>query len=136
MIIVIDYKEALPIRQAVMWPEYPLSFSEIKNDPEGYHFGYLVEDKLVSVISLFIENDEAQFRKFATLESHQGNGIGTQLLSYIISFAKEKGIHRIWCNARIDKSGFYEKFGLEKTQETFEKEGQYYVVMEKYLYSK
>lgn len=133
MIKVIDYKETWPIRQKVMWPDHPIEFSILENDPKGLHFGYYEDQKLIAVISLFIENDRAQFRKFATLQEYQGQGIGSQLLSYLIAYARENMVKTLWCNARQNKTTFYEKFGLIKTDKTFMKANQAYVIMERHL---
>jgi len=45
---------------------------------------------------------------------------------------EEKNVDRIWCNARISKSGFYQKFGMTGTVFTFEKEWIGYVVIERF----
>jgi N-acetylglutamate synthase-like GNAT family acetyltransferase len=90
-----------------------------------------VEENLISVVSVFLHGQEAQFRKFATVEQYQGKGYGSKLLQYVFDFLEEKKVSRIWCNARISKAGFYQKFGMETTAATFEKEGMEYVVMER-----
>ena len=40
----------------------------LQDDEDGLHFGLFNKEKLVSVVSLFIDGEEAQFRKFATLQ--------------------------------------------------------------------
>lgn len=130
-ILEIPVNDVLEIRHTVMWPTKPIDYVRIPLDEEGRHFGLYIKDELVSVISLFIENSEAQFRKFATLEKHQGKGYGTILLKEIMSIAEKEKISIIWCNARVEKSPFYEKFGMKATDKTFEKGGVSYVIMEK-----
>ena len=70
------------------------------------------KDMLVSIVSCFIVGDEMQFRKLATLEDYQGKGIATVLLHYILKLAKDKGLGKVWCNARTNKKSFYEKFEI------------------------
>ena len=123
-------QEVWPIRQTVMWPEKPLEFVKIPDDEKGVHYGLFQDHKLVSVISCFEGNEALQFRKFATLQEEQGKGLGTFLLNYIFEIAREKGVKRVWCNARLDKSKFYEKFGLRNTDERFVKDGIEFVIME------
>jgi GNAT superfamily N-acetyltransferase len=65
------------------------------------------------------------------LDQFQGKGYGSILLQYIFDFLEEKNMSRIWCNARISKAGYYQKFGMKETATTFEKEGMGYVVMER-----
>ena len=127
----VSIDQILPIRQQVMWPDKPIDFVRVPEDENGIHFGLFVEENLISVVSVFIHGQEAQFRKFATVKQFQGKGYGSKLLQYIFDFLEEKNTSRIWCNARILKAGFYQKFGMTTTAATFEKEGMEYVVMEK-----
>lgn len=126
----INYKETWPIRHKVMWPEEKLDYIKLKDDAQGIHFGAYYNDLLVSVISLFIDNDEAQFRKFATLNDFQGKGIGSDLLKHTISYCIHNKIKRLFCNARLEKVDFYKRFGLVETDEVFCKKGTNYVIME------
>ncbi|WP_394749287.1 GNAT family N-acetyltransferase [Spongiimicrobium salis] len=119
------------IRQQVMWPNKPLEYVQLPKDPEGMHYGFFLDMDLVAVVSLFIVNGEAQFRKFATLKEQQHQGYGTQLLSHIMMVARKNHIDRIWCNARVEKVHFYQKFGLKKTKTTFSKGGHNYIIMER-----
>lgn len=127
MIKEIPYELTYAIRQQVMWPDKPIEFIHVEGDETADHFGYFDQDKLVSVISVFKTEEGFQFRKFATLVDYQGQGIGSKLLEYILK--KYYGV--IWCNARIEKTGFYERFGLKRTHMFFEKGGKHYVIMKK-----
>ncbi|WP_445709829.1 GNAT family N-acetyltransferase [Flavobacterium sp.] len=106
-----------------------LEYVKLPNDESARHFGLFVNGEILSIISLFKENNEIQFRKFATLIEFQGLGYGTILLKNIIDLIKKEGITKLWCNARIEKSKFYEKFNLKLTSEKFKKDGIDYVVM-------
>lgn len=119
-----------PLRHTVMWPDKPLDYIKLSGDDLGIHYGLFVEKQLVSVVSLFIDDDVAQFRKFATATSEQGKGYGTRLLSHLITEAKHKDIKLLWCNARVDKAAYYERFGMKKTCQIFNKGGIDYVIME------
>lgn len=126
----IQASETWQIRHEVMWPDQPFEFVQLEEDNSGFHFGVFEDDKLVSIVSCFIEGKEMQFRKLATLEEYQGKGIASRLLEHIFQFAKEKKLHKIWCNARSNKKTFYEKFGMKDTFKTFRKAGQEFVIME------
>ena len=119
------------IRHKVMWPTESIDFIKLPADKEGLHYGLFVENELISVISLFIKGEQAQFRKFATLVKHQGQGYGSQLLHYIIGVAQSKGLSKIWCNARVAKMEYYIKFGMIATTKQFSKKEIDYVVMER-----
>ena len=113
-----------------MWPDQPLEFVQLEEDESGLHFGVFTEEKLVSIVSCFISDDEMQFRKLATLHEYQGNGIASKLLRHIFELARKKDLKRIWCNARSGKKSFYEKLGMRDTFETFNKAGQEFTIME------
>lgn len=127
MIKEINYKTTYPIRHAVMWPDKPMAYIELKDDPTGFHYGYFHEGILVAVISIFIKDNKAQFRKFATLVNYQRKGIGRKLLNYALESLKD--VETIWCNARLEKTSYYESFNMKKTDQIFEKGGKSYVIM-------
>ncbi|MCC9066490.1 GNAT family N-acetyltransferase [Flavobacterium piscisymbiosum] len=126
----IEASQTWQIRHEVMWPDEPFEFVQLEEDNLGLHFGVFDQEKLVSIVSCFIVDDEMQFRKLATLEEFQGKGIASQLLNYILKLAKEKNLNKMWCNARTSKKTFYEKFGMKDTHKTFVKANQKFTIME------
>ena len=130
-IVQITSEETLSIRHKVMWPNNPVDYVQLPNDAEGRHFGYFKNDILISVISLFVENNEAQFRKFATLKEFQGKGFGSELLNELMRISEKEQLSKIWCNARINKIDYYSKFGMKETNNQFIKGGISYVIMER-----
>jgi len=48
------------------------------------HFGAFVNDELVCVASVYIKSDKARLRTFATKIDYQGQGIGSQMLKFIL----------------------------------------------------
>lgn len=126
----ITQEEAWYIRHKVMWPDKPFDYIKVNGDDTAIHYGLFRDNKLISVISLFLSDKEAQFRKFATLEEEQGKGFGSQLLNYTLEQARLFGAERVWCNARSNKNTFYQKFGLKETASRFTKGGKDYVIME------
>jgi len=126
----IEASQTWQIRHEVMWPDHPFEFVQLEEDNLGLHFGVFDHEKLVSIVSCFIVDDEMQFRKLATLVEFQGKGIASQLLNYILKLAKEKNLNKMWCNARTNKKTFYEKFGMKDTHKTFVKANQEFTIME------
>ncbi len=120
----------LRIRHEAMYPDQPYDIVKLENDNDGIHFGLYVGNNLTSVVSLFEEGAECQFRKLATLPEAQGKGYGAMLLNHIIKYESAHGAKKIWCNARVSASGFYEKAGFKKTGKTFSKNGYDFVIME------
>lgn len=133
IIKLIQPSDTWQIRHKVMWPDQPLAFVQLDEDESGLHFGFFIEEKLVSIVSCFISDDEMQFRKLATLPEYQGLGIASGLLKYVFQLARKKELRRIWCNARSNKKSFYEKLGMKDTFQTFSKAGQEFTIMEFYF---
>ena len=129
----IQPSETWNLRHRVMWADKPLSYVQLPEDEIGIHFGLFRDAQLLSVISLFIENDTAQFRKFATETNHQGKGYGSMLLNYLVQESINRNIKTLWCNARLTAFSFYQKAGFTIVSEKWLKEGIEYVKMEKGL---
>ena len=122
----VDLETVWEIRQKVMWPDKDVSFIQIQGDAEARHLGVFVDQQCLSVISLFINQDSIQFRKFATRMEAQGKGYGSALLKHVLANYPHK---KIWCNARTQKLNFYAKFGFKTAGDPFEKEGISYINM-------
>jgi GNAT superfamily N-acetyltransferase len=105
----------------------------LPDDQNGEHYGVFEAEQLVSVVSLFINEGSAQFRKLATLEEKQRLGYGRALVDYVIRYSKSLGAKEIWCNARVKKRSFYENAGFHVTDETFSKDGYDFVIMKQDL---
>lgn len=127
----IQAQETYNLRHQVMWPNKPIEFAKLNDDENGIHFGLFKDSHIISIVSLFVKDNCAQFRKFATKTSEQGNGYGTLLLDHLMTIACNEKIEKLWCKARADKVSYYERFGMIQTPERFSKEGVNYIIMEK-----
>ena len=125
--------ETLDLRHRILSPNKSVDSIILTEDDVGQHFGLFKDAQLISVISLFIENDMAQFRKFATETFEQYKGYGSILLNYIIEESVKNNVKNLWCNARLTALGFYEKFGFEVVSEKWIKNDIEYVKMERTL---
>ncbi|WP_221393441.1 GNAT family N-acetyltransferase [Dyadobacter sp. NIV53] len=122
--------EILGIRHQVLWAQKSPDFVKVPEDESGLHFGMFYNQELVSVISLFPDTDEGvRFRKFATMAAFQNKGLGSKLLEFVISYSRDHQHNRIWCDARTNALGFYERFGFSKFSDSFMKEEiEYYKI--------
>jgi len=125
--------DLMEIRHLVLWPDKPREFVKVPEDESGIHFGLYFESTLASVISLFTDGQDIRFRKFATLPGLQGKGLGSRLLQHAIAYAQVQGYTRMWCDARTDALGFYERFGFRRFSEPFFKEHIEYYKIERKL---
>jgi len=123
------------LRRDVLYPDAEIPDMEMQVDIDGIHFGAFTDNKLAGIISLFREGSYFQFRKLAVDANFQNKGIGTALLNYITEFAIQGGGIKLWCNARLNATGFYLKNGFAQTDRLFSKNGHDYVIMEKLLTS-
>ncbi len=127
----VDLSLVWQMRRDIMYPEFDIEGVKLELDQEGQHLGLYVDAELISVISLFIEKGELQFRKFCTLDNHQGKGYGSQLLQHVFEIAKQQvHVNKVWCNARVSALGFYERFGMKTTDHTYNKDGHDFVIMQ------
>ncbi|WP_285059007.1 GNAT family N-acetyltransferase [Pedobacter ginsengisoli] len=131
----INFDLTWSIRHEVMYPNLPFDTIKLANDPDGIHFGLYANDQLTAVVSLFNSGPVHQFRKFATRVDAQGKGYGTLLLKHVISYVKDVGAERLWCNARVSAAGFYSKFGFKETDQLSQSNGIDFVIMELQLYN-
>ncbi|WP_371372680.1 GNAT family N-acetyltransferase [Sporomusa aerivorans] len=132
----INAADTWELRQKILRPDKPLQYIQLPDDAAGTHYGLYEGDRLLAVISTFMDRGEIQFRKFATVQDKQGQGYGTKLLRHVMAAAQMSGATAIWCNARKDKVSFYEKFGLETTPVENERDGIKYIIMRKQLVGK
>lgn len=153
-VIRLSASQTIPLRHAVLWPDRPPAFVVLPEDelPSTIHLGAILASpsqphiqpprEPVSVVTLaptpFPSSAEdlsslpaLRFRKFATASAHQGRGYGAQLLSAAFALADsiESGVELVWCDARFEQESWYERRGMRRDGDTFEKEGRMYVRM-------
>lgn len=126
-----EYDDVLKLRQQVMYPDKDIDFVKLPTDNVGLHIGIIEEGQLISVMSLFIEGRDVQFRKLATREDQQGKGYASILMQWLIDYAKDMKLNRLWCNSRKEVIDFYKKFEYGETDKEFSQNGYDYVVMER-----
>ncbi len=150
----ISPQDTVALRHSVLWPNKPISYVLLPEDDSGHHFGAFLQSQdhsfPVAVISLFKEDipdvqvdptrlqaasdtklSAARFRKFACDPSQQGRGVGTALLRHTFDIARsELGCSVIWCDARLESAGWYERRGMCRFGPLFWKGDVQYVRMQ------
>ncbi|SBV93601.1 GNAT family N-acetyltransferase [uncultured Dysgonomonas sp.] len=127
----VPYHDVLTMRQQVMYPDKDTEFVKLSEDDRGLHIGVYEKEELVSVMSIFLHGRDVQFRKLATRNDMQGKGFASALMQWLIDYANDMKLNRLWCNARAGATDFYKKFGYEETDELFSQNGYEYIVMER-----
>ncbi|GAA4332116.1 GNAT family N-acetyltransferase [Mucilaginibacter gynuensis] len=121
------------LRQEVLYPQQHLAEMKMDEDTNGIHFGAFLNSKLIGVVSLFQNDKDFQFRKFAVDPGLQKQGIGSTMLQYITDFAITEGGSRLWCNARLSAIKFYTRAGFTQTGNFFNRGGFDYEILQKAL---
>jgi len=110
----IGWRETIPVRHRVLWPNKHETFCHVAEDEMGIHFGAFVNDILVCVASIYIDGNRARLRKYATEFKFQGLGIGSAVLNNVITYLITLNIDYFWCDARESAFSFYQRFGMTK----------------------
>ncbi len=126
----VNLEEVWHLRQEVMWPDHPIDFVKIPGEEDAHHFGIFFESRLIACVSLFQHKNHWKFRKLATLPNFQGQGYGGSLIKFIKDYVNTNQGTILTCDARLEKTAFYEKFGFKKEGDPFLKYGKPYQKME------
>lgn len=126
----LSWEQTIPLRHRVLWPNQPPEYCYVDGDESGQHFGAYIDDKLICVASIYLAENRARLRKFATDASYQNRGLGSAMLRYIMSSLREAGVEYLWCDARESALGFYQRFDMYKSSERFYKKDVPYFKME------
>ncbi|MET1254921.1 GNAT family N-acetyltransferase [Aliikangiella maris] len=123
-------EQTLMIRHRVLWPNQSIEFCRLKEDETALHFGaYFNEQQLIAVASIFIIERSARLRKFATLPEFQNQGVGSQMLRFLLNQLQQQNVDYFWCDARTEAINFYERFGLKAIGDIFYKSQVAYIKM-------
>jgi len=121
--------EIVGLRHAVLRPGLPPESAAFDGDaaPMTRHYGAFAGGAAVGCLS-FMRNDRGgpahQLRGMATAVSARGTGIGRALLRLAdAELVAETGIRGLWCNARVESIGFYERVGWTAVSEVFDVPG-------------
>jgi len=81
----------------------------------------------------FTGDGEAKLERMAVLPSYRSQGIGRELLSFVIERLKEEAVNRLVLHAQHEAAGFYRKCGFEATGSLFSEAGMEHIKMERRL---
>lgn len=129
MIEIVSPSDVVPLRARVLRPGQVTEKSvyDKDGDIESLHLGFKCKNSIIGVCTFFLEGHEwlratrpYRLRGMATDPSEQKKGIGRQMLLRAFSELKSRGCDLLWCNARENAFGFYEKMGFRSIGEPFE----------------
>ena len=117
------------LRHEVLWSHKP-SFEDCVIEPDyvetTFHMGALENHKVVGTSTFLIDiNDkfdttsQYRLRAMATSPSVRGKQVGRQIIEVSIEKLKNMSIDLLWCDARLEATGFYEKLGFKMKGELY-----------------
>ena len=142
MIKEIDIKSIISVRHLVLRKGKPIETCYFVNDEKETtkHFGLLIDDKVIGVVSLFgnknvLFKDKKQFqiRGMAVLEEYQHKGFGKLLIEKAETYCFDVKADLIWFNARESAKNFYQKMNYTINGKPFDIEniGLHYIMFKK-----
>jgi len=138
----IPSKETYSVRQPVLRKNKAVESCIFEGDDleSTHHFGLFSDENLTGIISLydkinpiFAEQNQAQIRGMAVLESHQKKGFGEALVKHCEAYCNANKVNLIWFNARTAAVGFYKKMDYQPQGEPFDIKdvGEHYLMFKK-----
>ena len=67
----------------------------------------------------FNTKSQYRLRAMATSPTVKGKQVGRQIIETSIEKLKSMGVELLWCDARLEATGFYEKLGLKMKGEIY-----------------
>jgi GNAT superfamily N-acetyltransferase len=125
-------EDVLPLRRTLLRPGQAPEAAIHPGDaaPATVHLGAFIEEELVCVATLFREapagqDDPLAWRLvgMATRPDRQRRGYGRAVIERCVAAVAGRGGTRLWCNARLDAVGFYQRLGFVAIGPPFEVAG-------------
>jgi GNAT superfamily N-acetyltransferase len=97
-------------------------------DDVAVWYGVVHAGVIEGTIGLFQEtspdrDSEFRLRGMTTAPSIRGTGLGRMLVDALIDRVRSDGGDSVWCAARVEAAGFYDKLRFERVSEEYEVEG-------------
>lgn len=117
---IVGLDETLMLRQKVLRPNKSIEDARYPEDEQSttFHLGLYYENQLVSVLTLAYQACKLinsgcpyRLRGMATDDRYRGQGFGSRLILGAHEILREKKCDLVWCHARVQAFGFYEKAG-------------------------
>lgn len=125
------------LRSEVFVSEQKITLPEI-DDEDFYaiHIFILNDDKNKALATCRIfknKNGEWYLGRVVTDKKMRGMHLGSEMLTQVHQYLKEKGTLKLYCHAQMSAKPFYDHLGYEKVGEVFKEGGVDHVLMYKEL---
>jgi predicted GNAT family N-acyltransferase len=118
-----EYRAAVDLRDAVLRKPLGLRLSAEDLDSEDHsrHVACFLGDRLVACLVLRpLEGGDVRMRQVAVAPDLQRQGIGTELVEFSETLARQAGFQRMILHARESAVKFYKKLGYAELGDEFE----------------
>jgi predicted GNAT family N-acyltransferase len=116
-----DYEAALELRMSILRGPLGLTFdpTDLEKEASEIHLGAFDGEHLVATLTLTPHGNRVKMRQVAVSSEHQGEGIGSQLVTFSESHARALGFEEMILHARETAVPFYLRLGYEVVGEPF-----------------
>ena len=130
-----EYTAAVALRESILRKPLGLSFLPEELDAEKNHIHIAGFDGLevVTTAVLVPESREYKMQRVAVTQNLQGLGIGSEILKFCETYAKQHGMLSIYCHARDSAVKFYLKNGYVPEGDYFDEDTLPHLKMRKVL---
>jgi ElaA protein len=113
--------QALAIRISVFVREQrvPAEIELDADDQRALHFLASISGKAVGTARVVIKHGAAKIGRMAVLKSYRHKGVGAALLKRAVALTKRRGVRRVYLNAQMAVTGFYERQGFRAVGPVF-----------------
>ncbi|HKV56295.1 MAG TPA: GNAT family N-acetyltransferase [Candidatus Binataceae bacterium] len=118
-------EQAWTIRRAVFIEEQhvPEAIEMDADDAVAFHALALDGTTPVGCGRMVVHGDHVKIGRMAVLRARRGEGIGRQVLEFLMERARQRGFHRAVLHAQLTAEGFYLKQGYHPEGDVFEEAG-------------
>jgi len=128
------YQAELELRNSILRAPLGLALSveDLKNEELQLHFGIVESDTLLACLVIKpIDQSQVRLRQMAVAKTHQGQGLGSLLVSQTESMLRARGFNEVLLHARQTAIGFYQHLGYSISGEIFTEIGIPHINMNK-----
>jgi predicted GNAT family N-acyltransferase len=117
-----EYQQVLAIRKEVFVKEQrvPESIEIDEFETTSDHFLVLVNNQPAACGRLRLKGQYAKFERIATLKQFRGSGVGSKLMAFMMSHARQKYSNALpYMHSQVEAVPFYQKLGWSAEGEIF-----------------
>lgn len=130
-----EWFRAVELREDILRKPMGLSFSkeELNEEEHHFHIAGFVNGELIATAVMAPDKNAFKMQRVAVHEDHRGHHVGTSLVEFCELFARNHGVHSVFCHARDSAIEFYLKNLYRMEGDYFDEDGIPHVKMIKSL---